>query len=107
MNVLIKSSVQLRYLKPQMIIALIVATEIYRNYQLNLVITSGDDSDKVHMANSKHNTGLALDFRTRDMNQTVKNSIVANLRACLNSEYDIVLEKDHIHIEYDPKSPET
>lgn len=67
---------------------------------LTLVITSGTDG--VHMPKSKHYTGEALDIRISNLGNSV-GAVVQSLRDRLGHGYDIVLEKDHIHIESDPK----
>lgn len=62
-------------------------------------ITSGHDGQ--HMKGSKHYEGLAIDVRTRGYNAKFYHVLV---RAAIASfGFDVVLEKDHIHIEYDPK----
>lgn len=53
-----------------------------------------------HMDGSLHPVGDALDIRTRDWAE--RRPIVYDIRALLPSIYDIVLEPDHLHIEYDP-----
>lgn len=62
-------------------------------------ITSGKDGN--HSYNSLHYQGLAIDLRTRDMKNP--KMVIKLLKKALDYELDIVLEKDHIHIEYDPK----
>ena len=87
---------------PQTLIAMEVAADIYEiAVQKTLVITSVNDSD--HMVSSLHYKGLAFDCRTRDLTPMQISVIVRMLKEALTSEFDIVLESDHIHIEYDPK----
>lgn len=64
-----------------------------------ITVTSAKDGK--HMRKSKHYTGEAIDIRTRDMKykQIVKNVLQLVLEPC----FDVVLESDHIHIEYDIK----
>lgn len=65
-----------------------------------MTITSGRDG--VHSKNSKHYTGDAIDIRTRDMSDVKK--VYAMLKENVDDKlFDVVLESDHIHIEYDPK----
>jgi hypothetical protein len=70
-------------------------------------ITSGDDGD--HMDGSKHYEGLAVDLRTRDLTQPEIGRLVAALRKRLNGSaavdrpYNVVVESDHLHVEYDPQ----
>ena len=65
------------------------------------VITSARDGD--HMTGSKHYEGKALDLRTRDFSRDTAEKITVKLQNNLGRDYDVVNEKDHIHVEYDPK----
>lgn len=65
------------------------------------VITSALDGK--HSTNSLHYTGFALDYRTRHLLDGVPRVLQRRISDCLGSEFDVVLESDHIHIEYDPK----
>ena len=72
-----------------------------------VVITSGNDG--THMEGSLHFKNLALDFRTGHnwepplMSEEEAHEILEELKARLGIGFDVVLEKDHIHGEYDPK----
>lgn len=61
------------------------------------VCTSTYEGD--HRVDSLHYLNLAIDFRCKI--NCVK--IVSSLKGDLGSDYDIVNEVGHIHIEYDPK----
>ena len=65
------------------------------------IITSALDG--VHMRNSLHYKGPAIDLRTRDLKNGVPQKLIRILKEKLGRSYDIVLEPDHIHLEYDPK----
>lgn len=71
------------------------------------IITSGTDGE--HMAGSLHYVGLAVDLRTRDLTPVEVSKLVAALRKRLNggatvdTPYNVVVESEHIHVEYDPK----
>jgi hypothetical protein len=88
-----------------MAIAYTIACAIYRA-QANQVciITSGAEGP--HMVNSLHPLGKALDFRIRTLTTTQQQTILLALRAALGAQFDVVLEKTHIHCEFDPKEPE-
>lgn len=64
------------------------------------VITSCTDGK--HMKGSKHYSGYAIDIRTRHLSATEIDNFIAWFKSHHDEEYDIVLEKDHIHVEYDP-----
>jgi len=74
---------------------------VFGKYGITPTITSAVDG--THMANSKHYTGDALDWRIWESDAMgVTSDIVSELRYYLGSGYDVVKEADHIHIEYDP-----
>jgi hypothetical protein len=68
-----------------------------KNYEIT--ITSGNDG--IHMKNSKHYENLAIDIRIKDMNYPLGNCL--NIRKTLGKDYDVILENDHIHIEYEKR----
>lgn len=60
-----------------------------------------------HKAGSKHYINQAADYRRPDWpnfrDQALAESVRDSIHDYLGRKYDVVLEKDHIHIEYDPK----
>lgn len=80
--------------------AAIVTEAVLKKYGSELVITSVNDGK--HMVDSLHYKGRAMDIRTWYI-QGRELQVVAELKRELGPDYDVVLEKDHIHIEYDPK----
>lgn len=81
---------------------LIEAERIYKDHGHfdGVIVTSGLDG--VHSAGSLHYYGLALDFGIHPFTSPIVDRIVVDLRLALGNSYDVVLEKDHIHVEYDP-----
>lgn len=65
-----------------------------------VTITSANDG--VHMENSLHFSGNAVDLRSRYFSEAGKRDIASNLQVILGEDYDVVVETDHIHVEYDP-----
>ena len=98
---MIKHGVDLRGLSPQMAIAYTIACRCYGQY--DCVITSANDSK--HGPNSLHYKGQALDLRTRHLNGQGLQAVYHKLKESLGEQFDVVLEADHIHLEYDPKTP--
>lgn len=100
---LIKSkSVNLNGLEWPIVHALSTAVFVYQTHKLDLTLTSAHDG--VHMPSSLHYKGKAIDLRIKNIpTKEIINSIVEELKALLGDTYDVVLEKDHIHIEFDPK----
>lgn len=103
----IKDEVSVSGLKPEIIIAWNIADQIYEQLDIpECVLTSGTDG--VHKTGSLHYNGYAIDIRTRNFPNGGTNSalvyLVCNeLKNRLGSQYDIVKESHHIHIEFDPK----
>lgn len=66
------------------------------------IVTSGTDGH--HKIDSKHYTGDALDFRIRHVDQYQLRAIMIDIDIALPGKiFDVVLESDHIHVEYDPE----
>lgn len=91
----LKTGVQIRNLSPQILLALFVADRLLGG---NLVVTSVSDS--THSAGSLHYVGLAADLRL----PADPPKFVADLKEALGGEFDVVLEGDHVHVEYQPKA---
>ena len=103
----IKRGVNLKGLQPEIILALMAATEAYSAFNLDCTITSALDGE--HMEGSKHYEGLAVDLRTHTLNsEHTKTHVIVAIRNALGDDYDVLLHapdtiNEHIHIEYDPK----
>lgn len=66
------------------------------------VLTSGRDGK--HSWGSKHYADCAWDFRTNFFpNVVTKQKAAEGIRDRLGSDFDVVLETTHLHVEYDPK----
>ena len=100
-DVQIKPGVNLAGLQPQMVLALNVADDVYRSRGHVLTITSANDSQ--HMDSSLHYSGFAVDLRTKDLPPADVPEIAEAIKAQLGSQYDVIQEMDHIHVEFDPK----
>lgn len=102
---MIKPGVDLRGLAPQLVLAYVVALDVYREkVGLPCVITSA--SDGKHGPNSLHYSGKALDLRTNSLRPDQIHPVYLALKTALGEQFDVVLESDHIHVEFDPKEPE-
>lgn len=94
-----KRGVDPRGLQPPILLAVIVAREVFTELEADFIVTSFCDG--THGPKSLHRFGLAMDVRTRHLMPGEIRPIVARLRDRLPG-YDIVEEHDHLHIEYDP-----
>jgi hypothetical protein len=71
--------------------------KVYLQYGLDPVCTSGNDG--AHMPGSMHGKDRALDIRFWDLLTVIGRDI----KAQLPDYYDVVIEKDHFHIEADQR----
>ncbi len=66
-----------------------------------IVITCGIEG--LHSKNSLHPKGDAVDIRIWYYTESECEMLVEKGKEHLGKDYDIILEKDHIHLEWDPK----
>lgn len=97
----IKPGASLAKLTPQMALAAYMVDSL--SYRLGIACTITSGSDSTHKDGSLHYTGNALDFRSRDIPPQKMVMLIHKIRASLGADFDVVEEKDHLHIEYDPK----
>ncbi|MFA7288303.1 MAG: hypothetical protein WC055_05425 [Melioribacteraceae bacterium] len=98
----LKETTKLNGIRAEILVGLIVAEGVYEDFGYGMVVTSVTDSK--HSAGSLHYAGCAIDLRTRDIkDKAMIIKITETIRKRLTKDYDVVLEKDHIHIEYQPK----
>jgi hypothetical protein len=101
----IKAGVDLRGLQPQMSVAYTIAAIVFwEKAGESCWITSASDSK--HGPNSLHYKGKALDLRTKHLRPEQVHPVYVALKDALGQQFDVVLESDHIHVEFDPKEPE-
>ena len=107
----IKPGVLLENLSPQMVLGHTIVASIFAGAGYNTwvlgqkswcTITSG--SDGTHMTGSLHAKGNALDYRTSHLTSEQRSSVAAACKEALGENFDVVLESDHLHVEYDPKA---
>lgn len=68
----------------------------------SVCITSGIDGS--HSTTSLHYQLCALDVRTRTFRTLAdKRAFAQAMRDELGTDYDVVLERTHLHVEFDPK----
>lgn len=95
-------SIQPKSLSTQLLLAMIIANEVYLEHGYDCVITSLNDA--THSLTSLHYAGEAVDLRTRMIpTQDEKVEVRDQIKARLTSDFDVILESDHIHIEHQPR----
>lgn len=85
----------------QALLAIAVAESLFKRRDAAVVVTSGRDSK--HGKGSLHYLGNAVDLRTSDVGFVEAGAVASELADCLGDQYDVILEDDHIHVEFDPK----
>jgi len=96
----LKQGVNLTGLRPELIIGLMVADTVCKEHGIDMVVTSLCDS--VHSQTSLHYSGAAGDIRTHNMLEQ-EHKILDKIRENLPEDFDVILEKDHIHMEFQPR----
>jgi hypothetical protein len=99
----IKDGVLMAGLQPIMREVLIQADKIWQELGQELVVTSALDGE--HSASSLHYFGYALDFRIRYFEENEQWQAWQRLAQRLeqhSTDYAVVKESTHIHVEYKP-----
>ena len=103
---LLKMGVSVRCLKREIRRALPIIERVYKDVAGHeAVITS--TTEGTHSPGSLHYVGQAVDAALPGTHGMVRKAtateVLSELRKELGPDYDVVLERDHIHVEYDPK----
>lgn len=96
----IKDGVICKGTRSETLIAISVLAGIFGKLGKEFIITSLLDGK--HMRNSLHYVGLAVDVRTRDLDDAQKQALLTEAKEELEPFYDVLLEEDHLHVEFDP-----
>lgn len=98
----IKKGASINGIKPEIVHALNVASDVWKQlFSVNPYVTSGTEGK--HSRGSLHYVGYAVDLRSNNLTGDSQVMAIRALKECLGIEYDIVLEPDHIHLEFQPK----
>lgn len=82
--------------------AAILVETVFKAMGAECIITSANDGK--HRADSLHYVGFALDFRTRVLPDDRWHELYDKVRAALPDDYIVILEADHLHIQYQHRS---
>ena len=99
--IILKAEVSINGIEQEIVTALVIAGSIWERLNRDLVVTSVCDGR--HSTGSLHYVGHAIDFRISNLSQTQVDPAVNMLRQNLGKDFDVVLEADHIHVEFQPK----
>ena len=97
---MLKSGVEVYGIRPELVVAIMVAKDVVNEEGFDFVITSCTERGVQHSATSLHWSGCAFDMRTRDMPASI---IADTIRERLGKEFDVIREDTHIHIEFQPE----
>lgn len=75
----------------------LISSVVLEVSQQEIVVTSTYEG--THSPSSMHYANLAIDIRLPKN----YNKVAEELKAALGKGYDVIVESNHIHIEYDPK----
>lgn len=78
-----------------------IIDRVYERYDYVCVLTSGKDGE--HGEGSLHYEGRAGDFRNRQMPAENKGIVATDCRKELGNDFEVILEKTHMHVEHDPQ----
>lgn len=96
-----KSGVSLKGIQPVTVLGIQMCARGFWSFGLDkMTVTSVTDGK--HREGSLHYKGLAFDLRTRDLTKEEVELLADHLRGILEGEWDVVVEKTHIHVEFDP-----
>lgn len=96
-----KPGVDLSGLRPEMVYALMVMDGVFASIGKGLIVTSVKDGK--HGRGSLHYVGLAVDLRRKHLTDKEAETVRDEGATRLGEQYDVVLEKTHFHVEFQPK----
>lgn len=101
MNLSLKAGVSPMGIRPELLLGVMVAAGVYSERGYECVVTSLVDGK--HSQTSLHYAGCASDLRTYHVPEGDRAEIVAEIKQRLGKHYDVLLEDDHIHLEFQPR----
>ncbi len=97
----LKPGVRIAGMRSEILFAAVAAMEVYKAAGHDLTITACVDGK--HTTGSLHYAGAAIDLRTRNLPPADVPKILAQIKACLGDDFDVLIETDHVHIQFKPK----
>ncbi len=90
-------------LKPEITCTISIIKDVADELELDVILSSA--IDRTHSRGSLHYVGLAIDIYWERFTQFDGDEFRVNLKEQIGVHYDVVLEGDHVHVEYQPKEP--
>jgi hypothetical protein len=100
----IKPGVDVKGVSTEVLLGAVILSEVFWRHGIPTVITSCRDGK--HKEGSLHYIGDALDIRLASRFNTTEGidlKLLMEGRTSLGEQYDLILESDHFHLEFDPK----
>jgi hypothetical protein len=97
----IKQGASISGLQPEMAVALQVCASVYNKFGIEMVVTEGTAGR--HSPKSRHYLGFAVDLRTWNVRRSKLDDLARQVRAALGKDFWVLLEADHMHVEFRPK----
>ena len=97
---ILKKGITLNGIRPEIVLAMFIVSEIYETYGKELVITSVTDGR--HKKYSYHYLGCSFDTRTRYFETETKLKVAREIQSKLGDNYYVNVESDHFHINFRP-----
>nr|QJB21037.1 MAG: hypothetical protein [Microvirus sp.] len=91
----VKAGVQFGDIQPCMVLAALICEQVFKDAGQKFTITSVCDGK--HKSASRHYNGLAFDIRIHGVRDYL--GLAPRLQDALGSEFDVVVETDHLHVE--------
>lgn len=100
-----KPEVRIGYIDARLADVLQAACVWSYRVRVDVEVNSIEDGFGVHMTDSLHYVGLAIDLDTVGDKEADTQELAEYLRRVLHPQYDIVFEGSHVHVEYDAHRP--
>lgn len=97
----LKPSVKIMGISPELVVGLMAVQKVFDTFGIEMVITSVTDSK--HSSTSLHYSGNAADIRTRNIATRDLMAVRTHIANALPNDFDVILETDHIHLEFQPR----
>ena len=101
----IPKGASIRGLRPEILHACDIVGEVFQSEGFKAELSPNGEAGGTHGVGSLHYVFLACDFRTYMVPVERRSYLISKIKEILGDEYDVILEKDHIHIEFQPKGP--
>lgn len=98
---MIKPGVRVFGVRAEVVLALMVAKDVFAQHGQAAAFVITSIMEGVHSRASIHYIGGAADLRRPNIKAA---EIVADLQQKLGDDYDVILESDHLHLEFQPKA---